>query len=1406
MNDLIQPTRPSPGFFMPEVYAPGLVHVAAAPHPFRASNIVTTLPAGLSIAEILAQVQPDPRLRRYAFVQLGGETVMPEYWHRVRPKEGAHLTIRVVPQGGGGANKSDVATVLSIVVLVAAAVVSSNPAFLGLTATQASLAGVAVGVAGALAINALVPPPGQDLDRLSGNSRSSPALSGASNQMRPYGVVPLILGRHRVFPPLAAPVFTEIVGNKQFLRALFVVGRGPLALSQFRIGETAFSKFKKATLRSRQGFPNESAIKLFPNIVREQPLIIKLRQADGWRQKRTEPETDEASVDITLPLGLQRTNGTSGDRDPLTVDVEVEYREVGSGGAWSVGSGGLSIAARLSAVMAEPASHVVRFQDQNTVLGKAQIFRVIMDPQSGDLETLAGEAVPNFHISGTELPTDVRNSLLQDPEGPPWPADKVRLAEVLRVTNEATIGASRITDMRNTANALPDFTSFEFATDFLPGPDSPVSNKIEIAAGKLFFGGFIVTAKRPTTIRRSLLIQFPSRGQYDIRMRRTTADRPKIESDGDTNQDEVFWSTLRSINLDPPITDAAGDLALVAIRVQATDQLNGTIDQFNCVAESILPDWDGVDWTTERPTRNPASHIRAILQGAGNARPLADSRLDLAGAENGLQAFHEYCTDNDWRFDMVRDFPATVWEALRDVASAGRAAQSTIDGLWGVVIDQLKSVPVQHFTPRNSFGFSGSKAFADLPEGFRVRYSDAAKRWKQKELIVARDGFDPATITQIEGMDLPGITDKKNIRRHARLHLAQIELRPEGWTLSTDVESLVCTRGDFIKITHDVILAGLAYGRIKGVTVDGSGDVTGLDLDEAVPMEVAKTYAISIRTTSDAALSATVVTDPGEQTTVSISPVIPAANAPAVGDLFGFGETGLETLDAIVRSIEPGNDLTYRVTCVPAAAALHSADSGTIPEFDPGISEPIGIGKPAVEEIRSDESVLVRSGDGSLASRILVTLFRPSGLPDNVMGVEAQIRPADGLDDWTGNLLLPRDAGEVSFLEVEDGETYEFRLRYFFVNADAGEWTAEFSHTVIGKSTPPPDITDFRVIETVIGGVSRRKLVWIAPTLPPDFDAYELRHRQGTVIQWDGMEVLPNSLISGTEADISTLPRGIRTFAIRMRDVAGNLSATPNFLTTDFGDAPVENIVLTIDEDTRGWPGTITNGTLSAGDIVADGDGALYLANGDAPYLPDDGTNGTTDETYLPVQFKELIYDTSIVPSDADTPARLALDVTREGEGLSIGYKEDSQDTYLPDGALIYLGGATEDAELYLPGLTTFAPWQEGQQVVHQRYDLRFTVPAGNVQGKITDLQFVLDVPDIEETLTDVAIASGGTRLPITKTYRQIVSVQLTLQDTGTAVALRRADLDATIGPLIKALDAAGAATTATIDAVVKGY
>jgi predicted phage tail protein len=136
-----------------------------------------------------------------------------------------------------------------------------------------------------------------------------------------------------------------------------------------------------------------------------------------------------------------------------------------------------------------------------------------------------------------------------------------------------------------------------------------------------------------------------------------------------------------------------------------------------------------------RITSNPASHFRDALQGRANKLAIGDLRLDL----NGLKNWWTDNNTNNRNFNSVLDSPSTVFDSLQLIASFGRASFTMRDSLYSVVEDKTQLTPIQHFTPRNSWGFKWSKGFPNIPQALKVRYINPANNWQNDERVVYDD-------------------------------------------------------------------------------------------------------------------------------------------------------------------------------------------------------------------------------------------------------------------------------------------------------------------------------------------------------------------------------------------------------------------------------------------------------------------------------------------------------------------------------------------------------------------------------------------------------------------------------------------------------------------------------------------
>lgn len=1343
--------------------------------PFSSDRLEDCIRAGETIAGALRRKGLDPD-RIAARVLIDDRLIPSAEWEYASPAAGELVTARVIPtDGGGGKDILRIVAMIGVVILSIAApylLPGLGPAlggFLGVSGQIGSaLATAGIGIIGSLAINALIPPPKPKLADLGGLGNTSPTLSltGSKNQLAPYAPVPRVYGTHRMFPPLAATPYTEIVGSDQYLRLLFCLGYGPLALADFKIGPTPLDQFAGVQMEVRYGYPNDAPLTLIPRDVFEDALSIKLTNAAGFQQRTGQANTHELSVDVVFPNGLIAFD-TNNQNAPIaaTVEVQVEYRKQGDV-SWTA----------VQNTLALQASATTAFTGANNDL--TVTVRVAGSPGNryallfavGTLLVVGRMQLPNR--AGGFITTDTFS--ISVPLGTTGTQLKTALEAHAEFNSLFTVahapgnsGAGAIT--------LPTAASAWLTT--------PTVN-YQFKGGRDFRPSMVFTAKSFTLLRRSLRWEVDTPGaQYEVRVKRFTADRNQ-----QAFRDEVYWTMLRTIQSSRPVTQAG--LCLVALRIKATDQLNGTVDTFNCLASSILLEWDGTAWLPS-VTSNPASIYRDVFQGAANAKAVADSRIDLTT----LQTWHSECAAADREFNAVIDFRTSVFELARDVAAVGRASFSLRDGLYSVVRDVLQVTPVQVFTPRNSSGFRGTKAFVDLPHALKVRFVNPVKDWQQDERIVYADGYTVNNASVFETLDLFGVTDADQAWKAGRYHLAVAALRPETYEITVDPEHLVCTRGDLVRVVHDVPLFGAGFARVKSVTTDGGGNATAVTLDDVMTMDATKSYAARFRKADGTTVVQQVVTVAGDSSSLTFTVAIPTATKPAVGNLMAFGELGRESVELLIKDIRQGSDLTATLMLVDAAPAVHQAETGTIPPFDSQITIPASVqtpAKPIIVQVQSDETVLLRDVDGSYQSRIVVTLHFLSGVQSVATHVEAQYQVTGSEAAWS-QIFAPVSgtAVDVSIAPVQDGEMYDLRLRS--VNQETGvtsEWATIGAHTVIGKTTRPPDVTGLTFDSAGIR--------WAYPDPPIDFDGFLVRIRPGTDVVWDDAFQLNDVPITGTTYPI--IPDGsTRVIMVKAIDVAGLESATPAWILQDASALVLRNLAETIDYKALGFPGIKTNCTVVGGNLTADSQ-TLFWSNDTALFWSSNST------LFWQGSYKDMTYVATVTPPANWLTGIMRLQVGISAQGWTVEYRpgstslfwsSDSAAFWSSDGAAFWQGTA--------PDFTTWPGALEFPK--RQDYEFRISAVGGQVQGVLSALNVLFDMPDLREVIDALLIPVGGRRLPLTKSFHAIKAVTPSLIGTTyPATKVKVLDNQLLPGPLVDTYDDANAEVAGQIYAVVDGY
>lgn len=312
-------------------------------------------------------------------------------------------------------------------------------------------------------------------------------------------------------------------------------------------------------------------------------------------------------------------------------------------------------------------------------------------------------------------------------------------------------------------------------------------------------------------------------GQYEVRVMKVTAD---INESRESNETAV--SQILVYQKDA--ADYSGQCRL-AVQIKATGQLNGAIEELNAVASAACLTWNGTAWAVNE-TSNPAWWFLWFAR--GRKRPdgsrvygggLADAQIDI----EGIKSWAIWCRRKNLTFDYVLDQKMSTAAVLQMIARAGRASMTYQTGKLGVVWDAEDLPITAMFGPFNVR--AGSFKIAFVNEGtvdeVVANFINSENGWVMDEVRAKVPGV-AATNNPLQ-LDLDGCIYKDMAGREANLIAASQVWKRRKITWETDIEGLVCTRGDVVSFSHDLTAWGYS-----GRMLPGSGGST-IKLQNKVP-------------------------------------------------------------------------------------------------------------------------------------------------------------------------------------------------------------------------------------------------------------------------------------------------------------------------------------------------------------------------------------------------------------------------------------------------------------------------------------------------------------------------------------------------------------------------------------------
>lgn len=528
-----------------------------------------------------------------------------------------------------------------------------------------------------------------------------------------------------------------------------------------------------------------------------------------------------------------------------------------------------------------------------------------------------------------------------------------------------------------------------------------VEYKLHAAGTYTDLGSTTLTDKTRSVVRTVFRKDGLTAGQYDIRITKTSDDvslSPLKEGDLYLKQvDEVTTEDL-----------AYPNVALLGVDALATEQLSGSTPNFTCIVKGklisqprimnggaevawadyywdpatsqwkLLSDgtvlsWDGTTYVTKW-SANPIWCIKDLLTSDryGLGELIDSTELDSAS----FLAMAKYCDERvsdgagsyekRFRLDCVIDSAGSATDILTQICATFRAFPFYIGNTINIKIDKADT-PVQLFGMGNIIEGTfqqGWKSIKDVPNVIEIQFIDKDKDYAQDTIAVI-DETAMAANQPIRKRELRLFcTRLTQAIREGKYALNIGKYINRSITFRAGIDSIACTSGDVINVSHDVPQWGFSGRVITGSTT------TNVKLDQPVTIG-AGTYKIRVRFADDTQEEKTINESPGTYTDVDVSSAF--SQVPAAYDVYSVGLTDMVVKPFRIMSITRFSDTEAEINAIEYDADVYDTDTITKPENN---YSALSLTVPVVTGVNTVERNTVQP-DGSVDSIVDVFWDKP---------------------------------------------------------------------------------------------------------------------------------------------------------------------------------------------------------------------------------------------------------------------------------------------------------------------------------------------------------------------------------------------------------------------------------------------
>ncbi|PNX49887.1 MAG: hypothetical protein BV457_00170 [Thermoplasmata archaeon M9B1D] len=369
----------------------------------------------------------------------------------------------------------------------------------------------------------------------------------------------------------------------------------------------------------------------------------------------------------------------------------------------------------------------------------------------------------------------------------------------------------------------------------------------------------------------------------------------------------------------------------ISVEAIAYGSLSGTLRQYNYLAKSELPIWDGTNWSTTAETRNPASIIRDLLTN-DLINPRAES-IDSIDNDS-LVELYNWCETEDYYVDGIISEQFKILELIQTLLSNCQASFTFYNGKYYFVIDNPSKEPIDLFNQHNSFNFKWTPQIGRLTDALRIGFinnddysEDEITLYYYDDNVyqIPKSGTSDVDY-QIIKTDYQFLTDKSSVIKLGTYALKLIQEKRNVFEFSVNLEALSLKLYDRIYISNTCDLEKESTGLIKELILSG-GNLIGFKLYSFIQIE--KNSQITIRsldfTNEIPQIKVFNVLNDGFKDEIEISPIAYDGNIRGAGMIKGISEDfyykgdifdiGVNPIfECVIINIRYNEDLTATIT------------------------------------------------------------------------------------------------------------------------------------------------------------------------------------------------------------------------------------------------------------------------------------------------------------------------------------------------------------------------------------------------------------------------------------------------------------------------------------------------------------